>query len=240
MNEVFRVVGSGREGRFFFTCEHASNHVFDFVLSQSDAALLSEHWGYDLGVAPLTTKLAERLDAPAVLSNFSRLLIDPNRELISETLIRTECDGQLVNFNRDLTAEQRQERIDRFYTPFHDSIDNAVSQSRSRHPSRPMVSMHSFTPVFQGKQREVEIGILFDDFEEDAHQLAAALTASGFKTGLNVPYSGYDGFIYSVKHHAEKAGAKYLELEVRQDLIADDGGQERVAKAVASALQTLQ
>ena len=46
--------------------------------------------------------MARALGAPAVLSNFSRLLIDPNRGLDDPTLVMRLSDGAIVPGNRHL------------------------------------------------------------------------------------------------------------------------------------------
>ena len=101
-------------------------------------------------------------------------------------------------------------------------------------------AIHSFTPVYLGQSRPMEVGVLFDAYHEAAWRLEGALAEAGFATALNAPYSGMDGLIYSARRHGRAHGLVYLELEVRQDLIDTPARAAAVAERLAPALHTLQ
>lgn len=174
---------------------------------------MDAHWGYDLGAAWLTEALGALGGAWAVLSTVSRLLMDVNRDPTDSAAVLVTTDDGSPSFNRhvDLGA-----RIERFHAPFHATVDAALREHRPAW----ICSVHSFTPVFRGYARSMAAGVLFDRFDEDAARLAAAMTAEGLPTVLNEPYSGKAGLIYSAKRHGDAHDIPYLELEVRQDLLA--------------------
>ncbi len=191
--------------------------------------MLAMHWGYDVGARSVAKELARLDGTAAVLSRFSRLLIDPNRDPSDSTAILVETDDGRPRFNAsaDIAA-----RVDRFHAPFHDALSALVVRSRPSH----IVSIHSFTPVFRGGRRVVEAGVLFDQHEGVALQLVAALRAEGFRTEPNEPYSGKSGLIYSPARHGAAIGVPYFEIELRQDLIQSGRAARAVARRVWRAL----
>lgn len=158
-----------------FTCEHASNRYcfllnFEFSFSYEDSIyppyeslsrMKSLHWGYDIGAYDAMVSLANYMEAPWIASQFSRLIIDANRSLDSDTLIRQEADGEMLNMN--LKPSDRDFRIDNFWKPYRSMLSNMISD----YPSLEyLISIHSFTPVYQGKERKCEIGILYLENDE--------------------------------------------------------------------------
>lgn len=222
-----------------FTCEHASPALqLGIEAKRGDRELLDDHWGSDIGAADVTRELVRQLGGQAVLARFSRLIIDANRDLDCPTLILDEADGARISFNQRVSAGERRRRIDRLFTPFHRAVENALDSRRRLDAPFHLVSIHSFTPVFRGERRELDIGVLFDDHDQEAARVAAALAERGFASALNEPYSGKapEGLIYSAKRNAQYAGVKYLELEIRQDLIATPAAARRIARRIAGAL----
>lgn len=229
-------------GPFVFTCEHASRALPPGIeASAGDRELLDDHWGSDIGAAEVTRALVSLLGGQAVLGGFSRLVIDLNRAPDDPTLILERAGDQQVELNAGLTDAERHRRIETLFIPFHRAVDE-MTAGRAAH-DRPfhLISIHSFTPVWFGQPRPFEIGVLFDEHEREAVMVAGALAERGFASALNQPYSGKppDGLIYSAKNHANRAGVKYIELEIRQDLIADAGAAAEVAARIAPALNVL-
>lgn len=213
------------------TCEHASERFPDpWRLPDADRWLAGTHWAYDLGAAELARELAEILSAPAVLADFSRLIVDPNRDERSASLFLEAAQGRAVILNEALDPAERALRLERLHRPYHAAVDRAVGAS-----SAPTVlAIHTFTPVWQGEPRAVEVGVLFDREEAMAQELAARLDSAGFHVRLNEPYSGRAGLIYSAERHAAAHGRRALELELRQDLAVDPRIRSRVAACVAA------
>lgn len=238
--QAFELLGtSDRPGPFLFTCEHASNALPDGVQpSEGDQKLLEEHWGWDIGARDVTAQLVATLGGQAVATKFSRLWVDPNRDSKSEALILTEIDGQQIRFNNAVDANERARRLRDWFEPYHDAVKR-IGLARSEQPT-PMeiLSVHSFTPLYLGKARPMEIGVLFNDYDERAWHMEEALIAQGFEVALNAPYSGKppDRLIYSAQRHGESLQVPYLELEIRQDLIADAKTAKEVGIRIARGL----
>lgn len=213
------------DGPLLLTCEHASEQLpAPLRWPETDRRLAGTHWAFDLGARELTEELARATGSAAVLANFSRLVIDPNRPLESPTLIREEAEGAPVELNRGLSDDARSERIETLYRPYHEAVDRTVARSGA--PT--LLSVHSFTPVYEGAARAMEVGVLFDQDEAEAEALGRALTRAGFAVAYNAPYSGKEGLMYSVDRHARAHGRVGLELEVRQDRAVDAAFRRRL------------
>lgn len=237
MHEAWEVVGDPEgAGPFIFTCEHASNRLVGVTADASDRALLDDHWGWDIGAADVVRALCEATGSVGVLSRFSRLVIDPNRDLDEPSLILPACHGQPVSFNTAVDEVERARRIDGLWRPFHEAVDRTVKARLARGPAH-LVSVHSFTPVWLGHPRPMELGVLFDEHHEVAFLAEGALREQGFEVSLNEPYSGKSGLIYSVARHGRAHDVPFLELEVRNDLIATPESARAVAARIREALR---
>lgn len=210
------IVARDRSAPLMLTCEHASAKLpAPYAWPRGDAWLAHTHWAVDLGAADLTRELAEAMGASAVLCGFSRLLIDPNRPLGSPTSIRMRAEGRTIELNASVDAVERRRRV-AYWEGYHHGAESAARDSEAP----VLFAVHSFTPVYEGQQRELSIGVLFDHEEAAAERLARWLEPLG-PVRLNEPYSGRDGLIYSAQRHADASGKRPLEIEVRQDLAAE-------------------
>ncbi len=219
----------GRPGSVLYTCEHASNRVPGPIrLRPADRRLLALHWGYDIGAANLTRALARRGPGLAVLARWSRLLLDANRAPADASAVLRDTHDGKPTFN---TVVDLHGRLARFHVPFHATIDATLTRQRPRW----IWSIHTYTPTFAGVPRPMEAGVLFDAHDEVCAELAAAMNRRGLRTELNEPYSGKAGLIYSANRHGTRHGLPYLEIEVRQDLVASRRAAERVAALVLAA-----
>jgi len=219
------------EGRLVFTCEHASAALpTPWTWPEEDHWLVGTHWASDIGAAAFTRRVARLMNAPAVLSRFSRLLIDPNRPLDSETLFRENAEGRIVRLNDALLEAERASRIEQFYHPYHAAVSSMVE----RNGGDTVFSIHTFTDDYEGEKRALEVGVLFDEDEEPAYQLVRHLADAGFHVAPNEPWSGKIGLAYSPVRHAREFGRRALEIEARQDLIVEESFAARLAEALAS------
>ena len=198
---------------------------------------LHRHIAYDVGAAAIAERLAMLLGAPAVLSRFSRILIDPNRGLDDPTLIMQISDGLIVPGNVRIGPDEIQARIDNYYAPYHQAIERAIEAGIGAGKPPVLVSMHSFTTSVTGVPRPWAAGILWDKDPRLALPLLAALRAvPGLEVGDNVPYSGQlKGD--SLHRHGTKRGLAHALVEVRQDLILGPEGQVEWAGRIADALR---
>ncbi|MEE9385785.1 MAG: N-formylglutamate amidohydrolase [Nannocystaceae bacterium] len=224
----------GSPGRLLITCDHASANLHEpWRWHAEDQWIAKTHWAYDLGAAEITRALAAQLGCSAILARFSRLLIDPNRNLDSNTLFRSQAERRKICLNHHLTQGDRDRRISRFYLPYHDAIDRRTREA----PAASLLSIHTFTPCYEGKNRSLEAGVLFTEHEALARSFAAVLSSRGYNTGLNAPYSGRDGLMYGIERHAIAHDRVALEIEIRQDIATDPRRRRPIVHALAAAVR---
>ena len=201
-----------------------------------DAAQLARHIAWDIGAAEATRELARLLDASALLSGFSRLVIDPNRIAEGPGLIPEISDGIPVPGNRDLTPDQRRQRYETFHQVYHRAVAAELDALAARGPGPAVVSMHSFTPVMVGQERPWQVGILWNRDGRLPLPLMARLRAEGLVVGDNEPYTGRDFHGYTIHTHAEPRRLANVLIELRQDLIDTHHGAAEWAGRIARAL----
>ena len=201
---------------------------------------LDRHIGWDIGIAGVTRGLAAMLDAFAILQTYSRLVIDCNRPLHAPGSIVTVSDGTTVPGNLALDDEARTARALEVFAPYHARITQELDRRSARVPAPVLVSMHSFTPVFSAFERPWHAGVLYHRDARLAHALLAALRAEpGLEVGDNEPYAVSDHSDYAIPVYGERRGLLHVELEIRQDLIADAAGQQQWAERLARILPPL-
>jgi len=229
-------VGGNPASGLILLCDHASNLIPDeFDGLGLSASELGRHIAYDPGAARVTAALAAHLAAPAVMSNFSRLVIDPNRGENDPTLIMRLSDGAVVPGNLHVEAGERRRRIARFHAPYHAAIAATIDEGLAAGSVPALVSIHSFAPVWRGRARPWHVGVLWDHDPRLAAPLIAALAAdSTLAVGDNEPYSGVlaNDTLY---RHGTRRGLAHALIDIRQDLIADETG----AKAWADRLRQI-
>ncbi|MGH7125229.1 MAG: N-formylglutamate amidohydrolase [Stellaceae bacterium] len=220
------------------TCDHASRHVPKSLHNLGlDAASLKLHIGWDIGAAEVSRRLARKLDAPAILAGYSRLVVDCNRDLDDPSSMPAASDGLPVPGNKDLSPDAKTQRVEALFRPYHRAIETALEgfTARGVHPS--VLSIHSFTPVMNSFQRPWHIGILWDkDPRMAVPALAALRREAGLVVGDNEPYSAREPAGYTVRTHAEKRGLPHLNVELRQDLIGTDSGAAEWADRLVRVL----
>lgn len=236
-HEAFRIEGEGRPSRWLITCDHASNRVPDWIGGGSlgiAAPDMDRHIAWDVGAAGLARALGTRLDAAALLSDFSRLVIDPNRGEDDPTLVMRLYDGTVIPANRRIDAAGIEARLARLYRPYH----AAYARLAAAHPARAICAVHSFTPRLRGRPaRPWQVGILYS--HRDARlgpAMVDACRAEGWITGENQPYAGHlQGD--ALDRHALGAGRPNVLIEVRNDLIREEAGQREWAERLAPVLE---
>lgn len=232
-----QIVGATRPSRWLITCDHATNTVPPDVNGGDlglPAADMARHIAYDPGAAGVTLALAERLDAPAVLADFSRLVIDPNRGADDPTLVMQLYDGTIIPANRGVTDAEVQRRVRTLYTPYHDAYESLAA----RRPDTAIVAIHSFTPQLAGRPpRPWHVGILYSPRDPRlSRALLDRLRAEpDLCVGDNQPYVG-DLPGDAIDRHALGAGRQNTLIELRNDLIATPDRQRAWADRLAPIL----
>lgn len=214
----FEAVNPEATTPLLLVCDHASPAIPARLGNLGlDAGALRRHIAYDIGAAALTRRLAKALDAPAVLSGYSRLLIDCNRQPGDPQSILAESDGTPIPGNRALTPEEQEARAEAFFRPYHQAIDTAFARLRRIGPEPIFFSIHTFTPSFGGKDRFWDIAVLWNRDPRVAVPLLDSLRRDGtLRVGDNEPYSGRE-IAYTLNLHAGSAGLAHAAIEVRQD-----------------------
>jgi predicted N-formylglutamate amidohydrolase len=228
------------EGRadFLLTGDHAGRAIprrlGDLGLPESE---LGRHIAWDIGIAGVTERLSRALDATTVLQVYSRLVIDCNRQPGLDSSIPSISELTEIPGNKRLSAVEREARRREIFAPYHGRIAELVETRLAAGRRIVLVAMHSFTPVFKGVRRQVEVGILYNRDNRLAHILLDLLRAEGdLAVGDNEPYAVGDLTDYTVPVHAEGRDLPHVEIELRQDLIADDAGQVAWAARLARLL----
>ncbi len=236
----FRIVNPRGRTAMLLTCDHASHLVprslGDLGLGRRDRL---RHIGWDPGAEDVTRRLAKRFGATAILSSYSRLVIDCNRRPGAVTSIPEASDGTRVPANIGLTAEAAARRVEALFDPYHRAVADALDELAGRFGQLTFVAIHSFTPALGGVNRPWHFGVLWDRDPRLAVPLIQALRSHPeLVVGDNQPYSGRDHFDFSQGHHATRRGLPSALVEIRSDLIRDERGAARHARLLGDALQT--
>lgn len=233
----FRHIDRSQGSDIVILCDHASNTVPDFV-GNGDLGLppadMARHIAYDIGAAGVSHELGLMLNASVLSSNFSRLVIDPNRGEDDPTLIMRLYDGSVVPANRSLAADERQVRLDRCYRPYHQQIETVLTGFRDP----VVISVHSFTRQLRGRApRPWHIGVLYADDTRIALPLMQQFARQGdICLGDNEPYHG--AIIGdTLDTHALRRGRLHVLIEVRNDLIDTEAGQKTWATRLAPIIR---
>lgn len=238
---VYQIMEAQQPSPVLLLCDHA-NHAIPTGLDDLGVPreiIEAKHIGWDIGAAVVTRHLARRLGATALFTNYSRLLIDPNRQPGDPTSILPESDGVPVPANQELSDEQARLRLETFFWPYHHAITEKLSELLRHGPPPAVVSIHSFTREFQGLRRPWELGFLWNHDPRMVEPLFRWFQQHHDLTiGDNEPYSGREvGF--TLEHHAAAAGLPHVCVEIRQDLIGDEAGQGHWAGILGEALEAV-
>ncbi|MGM0423114.1 MAG: N-formylglutamate amidohydrolase [Pseudomonadota bacterium] len=223
-------------------CDHASNKIPKKLNTLGvDHATLEKHIAYDIGTEYIGKYIADQMNVPAVLSGFSRLVVDLNRDLDHHCSIAEINDDIRIPGNENLHPAQKQRRIDEIYTPYHAEISASIDTIRKQGKQPFVISVHSFTPEMNGVQRETEIGILWEQSNKD---IATAILKDlenrnpDLVVGNNQPYSFVDEpRLNHTIHHNLKGSTPYLLVEFRQDLVNTKTGAEKYTNIFLESLR---
>ena len=207
-------------------------------------AEFERHIAWDIGIAAVARFVADALNATLVQQNYSRLVIDCNRTPGSETSIPEISELTPIPGNVDLSEAGKAARVHEIFRPYHDRIEAELDRRRQAGRPAALIAMHSFTPVFMGVARPWHTGVLYNRDRRFADILMELLKhEDGLLVGDNEPYSVTDASDYTIPLHGERRGLLHVEIEIRQDLIADDKRQQQwgalLARLLPQAYQAL-
>lgn len=227
MTEAFEISGIPQEGGVLVVVDHASSRVPDDIDLGISPQFAKDHIAFDPGTAPIARIMTETSDYLAILSTYSRLVVDLNRYPNERSVIPERSDGVEISGNL-VSADERQIRLDRYFTPYHARVGELITGLR---PSL-VLSLHSFSPTLRSNlqlQRPWDLGILYNEYES-ASRLALQFLAedTDLNIGDQLPYSGKE-LNATMNRHCEAIGQPYFGVEIRQDLIMDNVGHRRFA-----------
>lgn len=221
----YRVVGeeliAAGETKCLILCDHAGRkvpHHLDYLgLPLED---FNNHYAYDIGTHDMGLRIAERLKAPVILSNYSRLVVDVNRRIDHPTVFATSGEGKPVPGNIGITHEEKMIRKAMIYDPYHDKVADLIQQFLDRGVIPAILSIHSFTPIFYKQRRPWEVGVLWVQDDRLPRPIMEYFRNLGFTVGDNEPYDARMLSGSTVNRHADAARLPNALVEIRNDLIS--------------------
>lgn len=228
-----RTIGLSGRAPVLFLCEHASNAFPDaFDTGSVPAAMRDSHVAWDPGALALAERLAAGFASPLVSGGVSRLLYDCNRPPDAVDAIPTRSEVFDIPFNTGLSDTERARRVGEIYQPFCETVEAALRHAQPQ----ALVTVHSFTRVYAGKPRDVEIGVLHDSDSRLADALLAQLSGGPHIVRRNDPYGPEHGVTHSLRQYALPRGLPNVMLEIRNDLLPDASAQDAMAADLTPAL----
>lgn len=229
--------GTGRSP-VLLVVEHAGRRIPAALgLLGLAAADLDRHIAWDIGAEGVARSLSELLDAPLVVQRYSRLVYDCNRPPEAPDAIPEVSDLTAIPGNQDLTWQEREARAEALYRPFHATVSRLIDERASQGLNTVLVTVHSFTPLYKGLRRTLDLGILHDSDARLADRLLAILQAEpDLEVRRNEPYGPQDGVTHTLQLHAIARRLKNVMVEIRNDLIDDAPGQRLMAERLAGWL----
>lgn len=234
---AYEILDSDGTSPYLFTADHAGRYLPRSLgrlgLNEQE---LERHIAWDIGIAEVSRNVARHFSAYLALQPYSRLVIDCNRPPESPSSIAEISEHTTIPGNQNLSPEQRLERKRAIFDPYHAQISTELARRKRSGQRTIFIAMHSFTPRFKDVDREWHAGVLYNRDSRLALRLRAVMQAEGLHVGDNQPYFVSDESDYGIPHYAEKGGLAHVELEIRQDLISDAPGQQRMSELLCRAL----
>ncbi|GAB5489529.1 MAG: N-formylglutamate amidohydrolase [Parasphingorhabdus sp.] len=227
MNSPFEIHGVPNENGVIIVVDHASNKIPAEVSLGLSPNLMTDHIAHDIGTSEIAKSMSQNSQYIGFLGGFSRLLVDLNRYPDEPSVIPIMSDGVEIPGNQ-LDEKHRSQRLDDYYHPYHSRLKLLIGELKPRL----LLSLHSFSPVLRTNKsvdRPWDIGILYNDYDQASKLAIQHLEYEGLKVGDQLPYSGKD-LNATMNRQAESIGQPYFGVEVRQDLISNETGQQRFAE----------
>lgn len=233
------LINENGSARLLLVGDHAGRSIPKHMgLLGLEPSALDQHIAYDIGTRSLIERLSAIFDAPAVMSEYSRLLVDCNRHLHDPSAFPEVSDDTPVPANKDLSEDDKMLRAQSFYQPYRAAIDAALAKFEKRQQIPAFISIHSFTSSMNGFQRPWHVGVLWGDDPRMPLPVLENLRAHPDQlcVGDNEPYSGRHPTNFTINRHAESAGLPHVSFEIRQNLIDSEQGVNYWADVLASTL----
>lgn len=234
-----QLINAAGRGGVIFVCEHATNVIPDeFANLGLDNDALSSHIAWDIGAFAVANAMSAMFDAPLVAPAVSRLVYDCNRPAQAESAVPQHSEIYEIPGNAGLSESNRQDRAQRFYQPYRSALIETIEAALAAGRAPAVVTIHSFTPIYKGQPRDLDIGILHDT---DA-RLADGIIKNAQNEGeiticRNEPYGPGDGVTYTLAEHAIPRGLLNAMVEIRNDLIVDEKAQQAMARRLSAYLR---
>jgi predicted N-formylglutamate amidohydrolase len=224
---------------FLIVADHAGARIpkslKDLGLSSAE---LERHIAWDIGALGVARRVAAAVDAPLVAQNYSRLVIDCNRDPRVAASIPRISETSEIPGNIDLSGAQIAARRAEIFDPYHQRIRELIDARLAAGRPIILVAQHTMTDVYKGVRRKMDAAILYNRDRRFAGLVLDMLRRdAGLHIADNEPYFVSDETDYTVPHHAEARSLPYVEIEIRQDHVTDDAGQAEWAARIAQALQ---
>lgn len=236
--QAFEWVNAEGRSPVVLVCEHASNFIPNRLsrlgLKPED---LTRHIAYDIGASGVARALSAALDAPLIVNRISRLIFDCNRAPEHVTAIPAASEIFAIPGNANLTPLQKQQRIDQVCRPFHRALEDVLDKRAAAAIPTALVSIHSFTRIYHGQRREVDLGLLFDRDDRMANVYGPGPV--GFKMLFNEPYGPENGVMHLMSVHGYARGLPHLMIEICNDLIDTPSNQVKWAGHLAGSLSKI-
>jgi predicted N-formylglutamate amidohydrolase len=229
------VVNGGGRSSYVLVCEHASNRLPKSLGTLGlPEAELQRHIAWDIGAEQVARLLSRLMDAPLVLQRYSRLAYDCNRPPDSADAMPEISETTHIPGNRHLSSDDKLTRTREIYRPFHATIADLLDRRAAEGTRSMVVTIHSFTPVYKGTPRTVELGILHDRDRGLADELITSFPTVDAR--LNEPYGPDDGVLHTLNLHAAPRGLRHAMIEIRNDFLLDERGPVEWAERLSAAL----
>ena len=239
--EVVELFNADGKASIILICEHASKYIPESLqgLGLTDEGLES-HAAWDIGAYELASKISELVDAPLVAARISRLVYDCNRSPESGAGTPSKSELFDVPGNHNLSDAESDDRVVEVYEPFHEMISQAIKSQitiSDKHAKPAIITIHSFTPVYFGEVRSVELGILHDKDDRLAKSLMqAAVELTQLNAEFNSPYGVSDNVMHTLNKHSAKKELLNVMIEVKNDLLQNSDDINSIAKDLSKII----
>ena len=232
MNKIYisKDYDSKLKNHIIFICDHASNNISkDYFNLQPSQNILESHIAYDIGARDFTLIISKKLRQSFFMANFSRLIIDPNREKNDKELIVSSSFEKEITMNKKIDKKERNLRVKKFHDIYHSNLAKLVHKKKKKFKKIFLISIHSFSKKGNNFNRGVEVGLLWNKNMNLLRLFQKKLLEKNIHIGRNFPYSGFF-FNYTLDRHSNGNFIDNISIEIRNDLICNKKGIKKYVK----------